>query len=137
MTSRSVSPETGSRQHNTVDPMPMFDRDEDKELDLVRRLLNDAMDESDWKDELIAAAIGVHPTYLSKLRSGEKPWSLRQITKLPNDIEDRFKKKYAETCPGSIVVQQVSFEEARRQLATGLLSLLTPARAQQAKASLR
>src|SRR5258706_12554841 len=48
-----------------------------------------------WKKDAIAAAIKADPSYFTKLRSGEKPLTLRHIADLPDDVEALYAKHYA------------------------------------------
>ena len=56
-------------------------------FDLGNDFLRAAIDESTWKHAAIAAALEVEPKYFSRMLSGEKPWSLRHLSALPDDVE--------------------------------------------------
>lgn len=96
------------------------------QLDLALRLLNESIEESGLKDGYIAQCLEVDPAYFSKMRKGTKPWSLGHLVRLPAEVQNIFKPKYAQTCPGVLVVTPIDQAEACRQLATGLVNLLAP-----------
>lgn len=100
-------------------------RDRDKSL--VLRLLREAIDESKWKHEALAAhlsaALGlrIDGPYLSKMLAGEKPVSLDHINALPDDIERIYYRLRGESLH-LIVVEPVDPVTAARYFATALLS---------------
>lgn len=112
-------------------------RDEsDKQLVTIRRLVNEAITESGWKHEAVAAALGTDGPHLSNMLSGNKPLTLLRVTQLPDDIEAIFARKYAEAF-GLIVVQPCSGDQAVKNLVSGLFGCLGGIRLQAAKASLK
>lgn len=106
-----------------VKPIALAGSVEDKSLVLKRRMLREAIDESGWKHDAVALALGVDAPYLSKMLAGEKLITLRHLDALPDDIEAIYARKYAELF-GAIVVAPVSGEAAVRNLVSGLCGLL-------------
>jgi hypothetical protein len=101
------------------------DRDQDKELVLLRTALREAIEESGVKKESVAAAMGLpDPAYLSKLFSGEKMITARHIVGLPNDVERIFDRKRAEQS-GFVCIEPVDDATADRYLAIGLFARLS------------
>lgn len=97
-----------------------------KDLSLVLALLRDAIDECGWKHEALAAAMQLpNPAYLSRMLSGEKPWTLRHLLALPDDIEGRFAQKWA-GYRGALVVAPLVGEAAVKALVSGLIGVLAP-----------
>lgn len=95
----------------------------DNSLALKRQLLRDAIDESGWKHDAIACALGVDAPYLSKMLAGDKTITLRHLDALPDDVEAIYTRKYAEAM-GLIVVAPVQGEAAVRNLVSGLIGVL-------------
>lgn len=109
-------------QVNTDSPTPDV---QGKSLSLIRDLLRDAIEESGWKHEAIAAQLDLpNAAYLSRMLSGEKPIGTSHLLALPDDVEAIFARRYAETF-GLIVVAPVSADVAMRQLVSGLVGVLT------------
>lgn len=111
--------------------VPARDR-QDNELVLVRRCLREAITESGWKHEAVAAEMTrngakVDPPYLSKMLNGGpdgKSISALHLRALPDDIEAIYARKYAESF-GLIVVAPVSGDQAVRNLVSGLVGVLS------------
>lgn len=97
----------------------------DNELVSLRRLVREAIEESGWKHEAVAAHLGTDGPHLSNMLSGLKPLTLKRITELPDDINAIFARKYAESF-GQIVVQPVYGEQAVKNLVSGLFGVLAP-----------
>lgn len=76
-----------------------------------------------WKYEAIASAIDVDPSYLTKLRSGEKPLSLRHIAALPDEIEQAYARHYAESF-GQVVVPVLRGDAAIAALAGVMVGVI-------------
>lgn len=87
------------------------------------QLLREAIDEAGTKHDAVAAALGVGPSYLSKMLAGEKAITDRLIQKLPDDIESIYARKVAEAF-GHDVLEKLSGENARRAFASGLIGML-------------
>lgn len=95
-------------------------------LSLIRELLRQAIDESGWKHEALAAEMQLpNAAYLSRMLSGDKPISAAHLRALPDDIEQVFARKYAEAM-GLVVVAPVHGGDAVRALVSGLVGLLAP-----------
>ena len=88
----------------------LVDTAEDNDLVLLRRLLRDAIDESGWKHEAVAAVLHVGGPYLSKMLAGTKPITDRHIRALPREIGVILARRYAEAF-GLVVI--TSTEEQR------------------------
>lgn len=89
------------------------------------QMLRQAIDESGWKHEALAVELGLtNAAYLSRMLAGEKPWTLRHLAALPDDVEAIFFRLRSESL-GQIVVQPVDFETARRHLVSGLVGVLS------------
>lgn len=103
-------------------------RDDDAQGKLVSlTLIRAAIDASGWKHEAIAAEMRLpNAAYLSRMLSGEKPWTLRHIEALPDGIEAIYYRLRAESL-GLLVVEPVDYETARRHLVSGLVGVLTNA----------
>lgn len=88
-------------------------------------LMNAAIDGSTWrnKHDALATAMGIDKAYLSRLRSGEKPWRIEHVVALPDEIEARFEQLRAEAF-GLIVVAPVEGDDAVRHLVSGLCGVL-------------
>lgn len=99
----------------------------DRAADVERwlALMNDAIDDSSWahKQEALATYMGIDKAYLSRLRSGEKPWRVEHITALPDDIQARFDQLRAEAS-GFIVVTPLEGPDAVKGFVGGLMGLL-------------
>lgn len=89
-------------------------------------LMNQAIDESDWshKQDALATNMGIDKAYLSRLRSGDKPWRVEHVVGLPAEIEGRFVDLRAESF-GRIVVRPASGPDAIKQFVSGLFGVLT------------
>lgn len=116
-----------AREDNSVD---LARSGQDNSVDPIARLVRAAIDESGWKHDAVAEAMGLKgesgKSYLSKMLAGEKPISARHLVSLPDDIEAIFARKYAETF-NLVVVTPVFGEAAVRSLMSGLLGVLAPA----------
>lgn len=89
-------------------------------------LLREAITESRWKHEALAVEMRLpNAAYLSRMLSGEKPWTLRHIESLPDDVEAIYYRLRAESL-GLLVAAPVDAETARRHLVSGLLGVLAP-----------
>lgn len=75
-------------------PMPTR---QDMSLALRLRLIRQAIDDLSWKHDAIARALDVEPDYLSKMLAGTKPFTMRHVDLLPDDVEKRFSRLYAES----------------------------------------
>jgi hypothetical protein len=87
------------------------------------RLLREAIDESGWKHDAIAAVLGIEAAYLSKMLSGEKAIGLKHLRRLPRDVARCYVKKCGEAL-GLIVVMPLSGVEAQRAFIAGALGML-------------
>jgi len=101
---------------------------EDKDLVLVRQWFREAIEESGWKKDAVAAAMTEHGAkvdapYLSKLLSGDKAITAKHIRALPDAVEAIYARKQAESF-GQIVVEPVTGEQAIRNLVSGLCGVL-------------
>lgn len=90
---------------------------------LVRDILRAAIDESGWKHEAVACALGVCPAFLSRMLSGEKPIAAKHLRALPDDIEAVFARRYAESF-GLLVVVPADADQALTSFVSGLAGLL-------------
>jgi len=79
-----------------------------------------------WQMQAIAAALKVDPSYLTKLRSGEKPLSLRHIADLPDDIERIYARHYAEQFDMVCVDRPSANDSGVHHILTGVLCLVQP-----------
>jgi len=88
-------------------------------------LFNEAIDATEWKhkQEALATEMGIDRAYLSRVRSKEKPLSLKILRALPDDIEQIFARLYAASF-GLIVVSPAYGDEAVRNLVSGLFGVL-------------
>ena len=94
------------------------------ELSLLLGFLRDAIDESAWKHDALAVEMQLpNAAYLSRMLAGEKPWTLRHLLALPNDIEALFSQKWA-AHRGAIVVAPLHGEAAVQALVGGLVGVL-------------
>jgi hypothetical protein len=95
------------------------------DVDRWLALMNAAIDKSDWKhkQEALAMHMGIDKAYLSRLRSGEKPWRVEHVVALPDDIEANFEQLRAESF-GFIVVRPASPESAASHFVAGVFGLL-------------
>lgn len=102
-----------------------------KSLSLVLALLRESIDESDWKHDALAVHLGLPKktgaAYLSRMLAGEKPWTLRHLVALPDDIESRFTEKWARY-HGAIVVQPLTGQPAVEALVAGFIGVLSAPR---------
>lgn len=123
-------------------PAVLSDSSEDKWL--VLHLWKVAIEQEDWKDEAVAAAmneasarwerpLNVDGPYLSKMFSGVKPFTSRHEEAMPRVIRVRYARLYAEAL-GHVVVTPMHGPEAIVALFSGLVGLLMPATALPAKA---
>jgi len=102
------------------------DRDLARRSQLVDRylgLLRDALTETGWTLDALAAYYDFDRSHAHRLLTGEKPWTVRHLLRLPHDVEARFVRLYAERL-GWIVVERVDAATAERQLASGLFNVL-------------
>lgn len=119
----SVAQQVAVRQEK---PASFADDAEGRDLSLIRECLRRAIDESRWKKDALASAIGVtNGAYLSQMLSGEKPINVKHLRALPDDVEGLFAKFYAESF-GHIVTAPVYGREAVERLVSGLLGVLSP-----------
>lgn len=113
------------RPNSSVCQGEVGSRDDDgrgKSLSLMR----EAITESRWKHGALAAAMKLpNEAYLSRMLSGEKPWTLRHIEALPDDIETIYYRLRSESL-GLLVATPVDAETARRHLVSGLIGILAP-----------
>jgi hypothetical protein len=87
--------------------------------------MNQAIDESVWKhkQDALALFMGIDKAYLSRLRSGEKPWRVEHVISLPDEIGARFETLRSEQF-GLIVVAPAVGHEAVKQFVSGLFGVL-------------
>lgn len=111
-------------------PVDLTEGRQDKRL-VLRAFVRDAIDESGWKHEAVAATISeatgrsIDGPYLSKMLAGEKPLTDEVLEGLPDDIEAIVARLYAESF-GQIVVTPASDDSAVQHFVGGLLALLRP-----------
>lgn len=102
--------------------------DQGKSLSLVLSLLRESIDECKWKHGALAVQLGLPKksgeAYLARMLSGEKPWTLRHLVALPDDIEKTFAEKWARA-RGAVVVAPLSGPAAIEGFVGGLIGLLT------------
>lgn len=124
MPTTTIADRAGARQG---EPDSRVDEPQGNELSLVLALLREAIDESGWKHEALAVEMRLpNAAYLSRMLSGEKPWTLRHLLALPNDIEKRFAEKWARH-RGAVVVAPLAGDAAVAALVGGLVGVLTGA----------
>lgn len=98
----------------------------DLELDAIRA----AVSELQWTCEAISAHMKSEHrrersgNYIEKVLRGDKPMSLSFFAELPGDVRALYHEQRVEAA-GRIVVAPVDFEQARRQLVSGLLGVLS------------
>ena len=99
------------------------------DVDRWLELMNRAIDQSEWanKQEALATHMGIDKAYLSRLRSGEKPWRVEHVVGLPDDVEARFERLRAEHL-GLIVVEPVHGKAAVENFVSGLFGILATSR---------
>jgi hypothetical protein len=123
-TPKDHSSSSAVRQGNSVG---LGDANQDNSVALWHRLLRESIDESGWKHEAVALAIGLSREngkhYLSKMLSEEKPITAKHLAALPYDIKVILARRNAEAL-GLIVVRPLSGEEAQRAFVAGALGLL-------------
>lgn len=108
--------------------VPSVDRtkvERSTDVDRWLALMNAAIDESGWKhkQEALATYMDIDKAYLSRLRSGDKPWRVEHVVSLPEDVQAIFARKSAEAC-GFVVVIPSARAHAARDFVAGLLGLL-------------
>lgn len=86
-------------------------------------LLRQAMKDTDWTVDALAAQWKIDRAYVSRLVSGEKPWSLQRTLSLPPDLRTRLALLCAKAV-GLIVVEPLSWAEAQRALVAGLVGVM-------------
>lgn len=96
------------------------------DVDRWLALMNQAIDDSAWarKQDALATFMGIDKAYLSRLRSGDKPWRVEHVVSLPDDIESRFETLRAESF-GAIVVQPLTGLDAQKAFVAGLVGLMS------------
>jgi len=114
---RSVQLSLPPVEVNPVDPPRAHD------LELKRRLLREAIDESGWKHEALAASLELDPAYLSRMLAGDKPITLRHLDALPDDIETIYAAKYATALGNFVAEPAANPEDAMRKLVSGFLGM--------------
>lgn len=121
---RSLANSTVTRQERPCDRYN-GERSHACDPDFLVDLFNQAIDESSWsnKQEALATAMGLDRSYLSRIRSKDKPLQQRHIVALPDDVEAIFAKLYAESF-GLVVVVPARGHDAVKQLVAGLLGVL-------------
>ncbi len=88
-------------------------------------LLRNIIDASAWTHEALATVLPVpNAAYISRMLSGEKPWTLRHLAALPDDIASAFHARKAEA-HGFIVVRPMQPADAVEHLVGALVALLT------------
>ena len=93
-------------------------------LSLVLRLLRESIDDCGWKHDALAVQLQLpNAAYLSRMLSGEKPWTLRHLVALPDDIEKCFAEKWAKA-RGAVVVAPLAGQAAVDALVGGLVGVL-------------
>jgi hypothetical protein len=120
---RATESDLAARTGSTPAPRDIVAQstDVDRWLDMLRRAIYD----TGWTHDALAVEMQVDKAYLSRMLSGEKPWTVKHLCNLPDDIEALFEQRRAESF-GLIVVAPVDAETARRHLVSGLLGVLAP-----------
>lgn len=96
---------------------------EGNELSLMLQFLREAIDESGWKHAALAVQMNLpNAAYLSRMLSGEKPWTLVHLLALPDKIEKRFAKKWYEH-RGGVTVPKLRGQRAALMFAAGALGV--------------
>ena len=93
-------------------------------------LLRKAVQSAGFTLEALASAMGrdlSYKGYISRVMNGEKPYTLEFEADLPDDVLKHYRQFQAES-HGYVVVEEVDEDTARRHLAAGFLSLLSPKR---------
>ncbi len=85
--------------------------------------LRRSVQECGYTHEALAAAMGCCPSFVTKVLNGERPLKQEWLCALPNDVEQRYATRYAESF-GAIVVQPLRGVEAQKALVSGFLGLL-------------
>lgn len=100
----------------------LTEQSEGKGLSLA--LLREAIGQSGWKHDALAVQMKLpNAAYLSRMLSGEKPWTLRHIESLPDDIEAIYYRLRGESL-GLVVVAPLSGRHAVEALVAGLIGVL-------------
>ena len=94
-------------------------------VDRYLAMLRDAMAETGWTLDALAAHYAFDRSHAHRLLSGEKPWRLEHLVALPPELDACFARKRAEA-HGLIVVERVDAATAEMHLASGLFNLLLP-----------
>lgn len=97
-------------------------------VDVLLKLFNDAIDASEWrhKQDALATAMGLDKSYLSRMRSGEKPIAQKHVAALPDDVEVIFAKLHAESFGLIVVAPATNTHDAARAFISGMFGLLAP-----------
>lgn len=105
-------------------------------LDL-QRLIRHAIEDSGLAHKVVAIALNVAPEYLSKMLSGEKPFSLDRVEQLPSDVQHAFARRYAEAIGWHVQASDPRVEAMADLVhaATRALALMTTQRPTMAKAT--
>jgi hypothetical protein len=139
MATTVATPATAAKTHTGVPAAPHQD------TSCVLALLRDAMDQTGWTHEALAAHLRDHGfphidrPYITKMLatgrfSTTKPVSLRHLYALPADLRRTFVALCAERV-GLIVAPQLDEASAQRAFAQGLFSLVAHGAAKMAKAA--
>lgn len=127
----SIAPERDDCQAASVD---LLDESVTTRVDLLLTFIRQAVEETGWTYDALAAAKVADKGYISRVLSGEKPLSARFLMALPREVRALVAEKWA-TASGRIVVTPVSGNEAVRNLVSGLFGVLAAAQGLPVRAS--
>lgn len=99
--------------------------DRARERDQWLQHLRQAMNDTGWTIDALAAHWGIHRSHVQRLYDGDKPWSVDRLLSLPDDLEARLEAIRAEYF-GLIVVEPLRGLEAQKAIVAGLIGLMSP-----------
>jgi hypothetical protein len=97
-----------------------------QERDLWLRHFRQAMEDTGWTIDALAAHWDIHRSHVQRLHDGDKPWSVDRLLSLPDDLEARLEALRAEYF-GLIVVEPLRGIAAQKAVVAGLIGLMAPA----------
>lgn len=109
--------------HAAVADRPDEARTASADLEQWLACLQQAMRDTGWTVDALAAHWDVDRGFAWRLVNGEKPWSVERVLSLPDDLEQRLEHRRAEGF-GLIVVAPLRGLDAQKAFVAGLIGMM-------------
>lgn len=102
------------------------DGDRSTDVDRALTLLRQAVADTGWTLDALAADMHIDKAHISRVLNGEKRLTLEFVVALPDDVEALFEKRRAEHFGHIVVTPAATASDAVQQLVSGLVGVLAP-----------